>query len=246
MKSSDRCSVTKSLEIIPAGIDEYRQLKRFHYRGGDIIAFSAVYALKETHPVRGRFADICGVIVYSMPTANLQLRNIATGGMFEGFTDRSLKLAMVNKNIRTISRVIIEPRYRGLGLAQRLVKETMPKLNVPIIEPVAVMGNVNPFFEKAGMKAYHGKTLPRCVKLIGAFGMVGIDEAELIEPQKIQHKINSLNPAEADFIEYQINAFLQAYGKRRLMPPGIERTRYVISKLTSRPVYYIWHRGSKK
>jgi hypothetical protein len=50
--------------------------------------------------------------------------------------------------------VIIEPRFRSLGQAVRLVKETMPLMNVPFIEALAVMGRVNPFFEKAGMTRF--------------------------------------------------------------------------------------------
>ncbi|MDO8302109.1 MAG: hypothetical protein Q7T18_02605, partial [Sedimentisphaerales bacterium] len=92
-----------------------------------------------------------GVIVYTMPVIGLEVRNIAIGEMFECCQNRKERMKMINENIRCISRVIIEPRYRGLGLAARLVRETMPLLNVPIIEAMAVMGQVNPFFEKAGM-----------------------------------------------------------------------------------------------
>jgi hypothetical protein len=43
-----------------------------------------------------------------------------------------------------------------------------------------------------------------------------------------------------------MDIFLQAYGKRREMRAGIERTRYVLSKLTGRPVYYIWFNPEKQ
>jgi len=106
-----------------------------------------------------------------MPVPGLELRNVATDNFFVGF-DRSTQLALINKNIRCISRVIIEPRFRGLGLASRLVRKTMPKMDVPIIEAMAVMGLVNPFFEKAGMRAYTAKMPARCVQLTEAFSMV--------------------------------------------------------------------------
>jgi GNAT superfamily N-acetyltransferase len=153
---------------------------------------------------------------------------------------------MVNKHIRCISRVIIEPRYRGLGLASRLVAETMGKLGVPIIEAMAVMGRVNPFFEKAGMKRYEGRPVARSVQLIEAVGMVGIDERELVNPAAVQAKLDGLGKSEAAFIEQQMDIFLQAYGRRREMRAGIERTRYVLSKLTGRPVYYIWFNRDKE
>ena len=95
------------------------------------------------------------------------MRNTATGKVFAGF-DRTTRLKLINKNIRTISRVIIEPRFRSLGLAARLVKETMPLMNVPFVEGLAVMGRVNPFFEKAGMTRFDAPPSPGCARLIEA------------------------------------------------------------------------------
>lgn len=240
------CTVTKYLEIVRAGLAEYNYLGRFHYRQSVACPHAAIYAMKDTHPARARGGGVVGVIVYTMPTAHVELRNVATGGLFCGFGDRRLQLQMVNKHIRCISRVIIEPRYRGLGLASRLVAETMPKLGVPFIEAMAVMGMVHPFFEKAGMKRYQGKPAARSVQLVEALGIVGIDEQEFIDPRAIQDKFDRLTGDEADFIERQMSDFLQAYGKRSRMPPGIERTRYVLSKLTARPVYYIWFNPEKQ
>lgn len=240
------CTVTKHLEIVRAGLAEYNYLSKFHYREAGSCPHAAIYAMKDTHPGRGRFAPVVGVIVYTMPAPHLELRNIATGGLFCGFGDRRLQLQMANKHIRCISRVIIEPRYRGLGLASRLVAETMGKLDMPIIEAMAVMGTVHPFFERAGMKRYQAKPAVRTAQLVEALGMVGISERELIDPRAVQDKIDSLSGRRAEFIERQIRKFLQSYGKRRQMEPGIERTRYVLSRLTARPVYYIWFNPDKE
>ncbi len=244
--SERECTVTRYLEIVCSGLAEYNYLSRFHYRQSFACPHVAIYAMKDTHPARARVSPVIGVIVYTMPTAHVELRNVATGGVFCGFGDRRLQLQMVNKYIRCISRVIIEPRYRGLGLASRLVAETMPKLGVPFIEAMAVMGMVHPFFEKAGMKRYQAKPAARSVQLVEALGTVGIDEQEFIDPHVIQDKFDRLTGCEAEFIERQMSDFLQAYGKRSRMPPGIERTRYVLSKLTVRPVYYIWFNPDKE
>ncbi len=184
-------------------------------------------------------SETVGVIVYTMPAPGLELRNIATGNLFAGF-DRSTQLALINKNFRCIARVIIEPRFRGLGLATRLVRETMPQVNVPIIEALAVMGQVNPFFEKAGMKAYTAPIPQRCVELIEAFSLVGIEQAELIDADLASRKLSELRWPKADFIEKRIRHFLMSYGRRRDMPAGLERTKFILTKLTYRPVYYIW------
>ena len=234
------CSVTNKLEIVTGDASDYEKLAHYHYRDSKLGPFAAIFALKPKRSFSGLpGTQTVGVIVYKMPSPNLELRNIATGNIFSGF-DRATGLALINKTTRCISRVIIEPRFRGLGLASALVRETMPRMNVPIVEAMAVMGLINPLFEKAGMKAYRAKPTARCVQLIEAFNIVGIEEAELVWPQKVQRKIEQLLPREAEFIEQQITTFLQRYGQRRQMGPCIERTRYVLSKLTFRPVYYIW------
>jgi hypothetical protein len=70
--------------------------------------------------------------------------------------------------------------------------------------------------------------------------MVGIEKDLLTDPQKAQQRLSQLKGPKAEFIKLQIRKFLQSYGKRRQMSPGGERTRFVLSKLTLRPVYYIW------
>ena len=234
------CSVCRRLEIVPGSGDDYRELADYHYRGSGLGPYAAIFALKPKRRLgSGLGAKVVGVIVYVMPSPGLELRNVATGNLFRGL-DKVTQLALINENIRRIGRVIIEPRFRGLGLANRLVRETMPKMGVAIVEVLAVMGHVNPFFEKAGMKAYSAEMPARCVRLVEAFSVLGIEKRELIDPQKVAKKLNQLASSEGDFIEVEIRSFLKGYGRRREMPPGLERTRYILSKLTARPVYYIW------
>jgi hypothetical protein len=238
-----RCSVIEKLQIVPGCLDDYKKLVRFHYRDSCPGPFAAIFAIKPSQggasPTLRLGAEPVGVIVYTMPSMGAELRNVATGNFFAGFDNRT-RLALINKNIRCISRVIIEPRFRGLGLASRLVRETMPKMDVSIIEAMAVMGLVNPFFEKAGMKAFTANMPRRCVQLVEAFSMVGVEKEELIDSEGVQGKLARLGQREAEFIELQIRHFLQSYGKRRYERAGLERTGFVLSKLTFRPVYYIW------
>ncbi len=234
------CSVCNKLQIVPGDIEDYKQLAHYHYRDERPAPFTAIFALRPTGRLRGALGTkAVGVIVYTTPRPALELRNIATGGLFTGF-DRYTQLGLVNKNIRFISRVIIEPRFRSLGLASRLVRETMPRLNVPIVEALAVMGRVSPFLERAGMKAYQAEIPRRCVQLIEAFSTVGIEQTQLIDAQEVQHRLQQLPTRQAKFMEDETKRFLQAYSGRRDMAPGPERTRYILSKLTDRPVYYIW------
>jgi hypothetical protein len=231
----ETCTVANHLEIVPGTREDYKSLSQYHYRECHLGPCAAIYSLKGKFRTAELLTTV-GVIVYAMPTAGAAMRNVATGGVFAGL-DKNTRLKLINKNIRTISRVIIEPRFRSLGLAARLVRETMPMMGVRFIEALAVMGQVNPFFEKAGMTRYDAPPSAACVRLLCALSAVGIEEQDLIEPESVQQRLMT---HESQFIESEITRFLQSYGQRRLMPPGIERTRFVLSKLTDRPVYYLW------
>lgn len=235
-----RCSVSEKLRVVPGDLNDYRQLACYHYRGNRPGPCKAVFVLKSDGTLLGLSCGaVVGVIVYSAATAVLELRNAATSNFFAGL-DRSTQLGLINRDIRRISRLVIEPRFRGLGLAARLVRETMPQLNVPIIEAVAVMGRINPFLERAGMRPYRARPHAANVQLVEAFSLLGIEDTELVDAQRVQQKLGGLTKVQAEFLERCIRQFLKSHGRRRDMPPGLERTRYILTTLTARPTYYIW------
>ena len=233
------CSIHKELEIVPGDLSDYRSLAAYHYRDGRPTAVKAVYAIRPKRLLASFGRRPAGVIVYTMPNARMELRNVATDGAFRGL-DRQTELELLNRHVRCIARVIIEPRFRGIGLAVRLVRETMPRLNVPLIEALGVMPLVNPFLEKAGMRSFAPRVPVAHVELLEALSAVGIEEDDLVDPKAVQQKLDRLAPGAGDFMEARVRRFLQSHGSRRTMPSGIERTRYLLGKLTHRPAYYIW------
>ena len=237
-----QCSVCKKIKIVPGGFDDYRQLAHYHYRESRPGPFKKIFVLRN-EALRATRNNILGVIVYTMPYVGLEIRSLVMDKYFIGF-DKGTQLGIINKNIRCISRLIIEPRFRGLGLAKRLVQQTMPEMNVPIIEAVAVMGRINPFLEKAGMRPFTSEPSQCFAQFIEALSIIGIEDKDLIDPEKVQKKLAQLTSAENEFIEREIKRFLKGYRRRRNMPPGLERTRFILSRLNAKPVYYIWFNES--
>ena len=233
------CSIHKQIKVVAGDMSDYKQLAAGHYRNNQPVAVLAVYTLRPRRalgPYRHRPA---GVIVYAMPNPRVELRTVATGGIFAGL-DRQTGLALLNRNVRCIARVIIESPFRGIGLASRLVRETMPKMNAPIVEALGVMPLVNPFLERAGMKAFEPRIPVEHAELIESLSAVGIEENDLVDPERVQGGLDQLPSAAAGFLEIRIQRFLKSHGTRRSMGNDIERTRYILGKLTHRPAYYIW------
>jgi len=62
------------------------------------------------------------------------------------------RAAFVNAHVRTISRVVVHPQFRGLGLASELVRKLIEVCPTRYVEASAVMAHVHPFFAAAGMR----------------------------------------------------------------------------------------------
>jgi hypothetical protein len=235
------------LQIVPGSIGDYKKLARWHYRDNNCGPYVAIYSLRQPADYPGTNANwLVGVIVYTMPTTGCTARENATGRYFIGLS-MSDRIALLNRHFRRISRVIIEPRYRGCGLASMLVNKTMPLLNVTYIEAMAAMGNFNPFFEKAGMTPYPQAIPKRTKMLLEALSIVGIEQATLNDAQAVQQKLAQLDRDDRTFIYKHICRFTGAFGKSRMQSYSFESgilnlksVSWILSKLSLPPVYYIW------
>jgi GNAT superfamily N-acetyltransferase len=113
---------------------DYKTLSQFHYRESRLPPPKKIFTLK-------RKGELAGVIVYSNPPPMC----FGRAKVWKG------NIQKLNKEIATISRVVVHPKYRSIGLGERLVAETLPLVGTHV-ETVAVMAKYNPFFERAGMK----------------------------------------------------------------------------------------------
>jgi len=144
--SRKRCSIYENIRIEKASFEDYDRLGRFHYRtrGSKSLSMKDSYKLLLNN-------ELIGVIVYSPSYLNLKARNMVFGERYIYTPGDLHKAKLINEEIARISRVVIHPKFRGIGLGSFLVRETMPKVKVKVIEVLAVMAKYNPFFEKAGM-----------------------------------------------------------------------------------------------
>ncbi len=94
--------------------------------------------------------ETVGVLAVSFPVLNGSWRQIAWPRLYRQ-SDRAKRARLLNKNVRCISRVIVEPRFRGLSIARRLVQAYLRDPLTPATEAVATMAAYSPFNERAGM-----------------------------------------------------------------------------------------------
>jgi GNAT superfamily N-acetyltransferase len=92
---------------------------------------------------------VVAVAVLSFPTIRLAPRERALGLPDGPSRERA---AFVNAHVRTVSRVVVHPQFRGLGLASELVRKLIDVCPTRYVEASAVMAHVHPFFAAAGMR----------------------------------------------------------------------------------------------
>jgi GNAT superfamily N-acetyltransferase len=210
------------------GLADYRELRDFHYRCGPPGAVMRVIVARYDGPglggqdaVNGMLA---GVLVESLPALGCALRTVALPGCFQ-CGDRSLDAARLNKEMRTISRVIVHPMFRSVGLAVALVRHLLEHAQTPYVEALAAMGRVHPFFERAGMRAFDRPALPAAVRLLAAMEHENVRPLDLVDPDRLK-----------------LSPFLKAECRRFAGNKVPEECliAHVRQRLLSQPVYYVW------
>lgn len=132
--------------VLERGVSrDYHALEQFHYLPKRPATWVDVRRIRYSDASDDR---VVAVAVLSFPRASCHLRNRFLGLHFSS-TRESLRF--VNANIRSISRVIVHPQFRSLGLSTVLVRSLIEHCPTPYIEAIAMMARAHPFFERAGM-----------------------------------------------------------------------------------------------
>jgi ABC-type lipoprotein export system ATPase subunit/N-acetylglutamate synthase-like GNAT family acetyltransferase len=191
-----RCSLVKEMRIEEGLIADYRKLSVFHYRTSHCPAPRKIFVLK-------RRGELCGVIVYSWAPPNTFGRRKVWKGSFK----------QLQKELSTITRVIVHPKYRTIGLGVKLVKETLPLAPTACVETIAVMARYNPFFEKAGMqKVAESKPNPNVLEAIEKLRRLGFNTIML---DSINYNIQKIKEVGRQKIESVLIEFCMKEGALR-------------------------------
>jgi len=239
------CSLLKKITIKPCSFGLYKQLACFHYRSGNPGPVSHCFgAFFPSHSRIDPTQRLIGIITYSMPALNNRLRNLATGGRYLAAGDLAARAKLLNDEIRCISRVIVDPQFRSIGLAVTLIRRTTPQIGKKYIESAAVMGHLHPMFTKAGMKMYTGPTGHKTELMIAAFEHVGIARWQIPNCHHVKQFIKNLPAAKRRFITAEITTFFENTRNATLGSEIRPNLDWILPRLCqsllTRPAYFLW------
>jgi GNAT superfamily N-acetyltransferase len=244
-------SPADELSLEDGTLNDYRALASFHYRGAKPGAVTSVLRLVHQKPtIIGRYlsrkdeTQTAGVLVRTLPHMACALRDVATGGRYIGLT-RTERAMLLNREIRTISRVVIDPKWRGLGLAVRLVRRALerPEPQMRYTEALAAMGRVHPFFERAGMVRYDRPPLPLHARLLDALQRLDIEPILLASPVMVLDRLERCDDREQIWFEHELARWYRAASRRHVRAgeePGLEvMLAAARDRVLTLPVYYL-------
>ncbi len=153
-----------TLVIERGTFEDYRELERFHYLGKRPAVRAGVWRVIYRGEKQWRIENCkfsiakssigrviaVGVLAYPVPSCAARERVLGIVG--ERYAVE--KIRWLNTNVRTISRVIVHPVFRGVGVASALVRAMCDGSAMPYVEAMAVMGLAVPFFERGGMTRF--------------------------------------------------------------------------------------------
>lgn len=178
-----------------------------------------------------------GVLVVSMPTLNAGWRDRAWPGWRPAGEGRRESAARLNAGLRTISRVVIDPRFRGMGLAAALVREYLRRPLTGRTEAIAAMGRFCPFFARAGMREIGPVEGSHAARLACRLAREGHEPSAWLERGAAERAAGH-DPA----LVLRLRAWARASrGTRRWagVEPGELLVRTAL-RLEARPIAYAW------
>jgi len=174
-----------------------------------------------------------GVRVGGRPVLNCAIRDAALGDRYGSWLCPKQRAALINAEVRTISRVIIDPRWRGLGLSVRLVQHALATRTTPVTEALAAMGHVCPFFARAGMHAFPRPPHAYDQRLLDALQHVG-QSLDLAASEWV-----TLADADRRFITRELRRWTRQAARGKAPDEPAQQLALARQRLRFAPVYYI-------
>lgn len=157
-----------------ADVRDYLAIARYHARPAPPALVERVLV------VRADAATPVAALVVARPTLNAPWRQLAWPDEFAPCDARE-EARKVNALVRVIARVVVDPRYRGRGLASSLVRAYLASPLTPLTEAIAAMAAACPIFAAAGMTPQRVNRSSRDFALARALGAMGIQAWQLAD-----------------------------------------------------------------
>jgi len=186
-----KISFYNKVKIERGVIDDYKKLAKFHYKNPSTdFPYSRIYCARMG-------TELVGTCVYSPPFLQTKGRTIKFDGKYSLM--KKEVVAEINKLFIRCSRIVISPKFRGCGLGQKLLLESMKlQKDKKYVELINIMGKYNPFADRVGMEKIEisEETDAPTIALDKWLCEKGLKTDEIHNPVYWRQFVESLSPAD--------------------------------------------------
>jgi len=244
-------SLKDELTIVSTTREDYNRMDIFNRLNTKLPPVKYIYAIKPKYLFDGSYnkktdfpaaqhVETIGVIVYSMPLRDLKTRTTATRAYFKRPSTLSEQMKLLNRECLYVSRLIIDPRYAGQGLATWLWSETLKEQTVPMVESFSFIPVPQKWLEKLGFRVFLNPAPTSIRRLRKALKKAHITGSLLDIPKAAQERIDKLCSSDYVKLDRSLHHFLSNYKTHEHDQNSIERTLYILSKLSYPNRYLLW------
>ena len=134
--------------------------------------------------------------------------------------------------------MVVEPRYRGLGVAGRLIAAGLERTTARYIECIAQMGDFSDFLLRAGFaRVADINPPPAASRLLQRMQLHGLTQADLLRDDLPRDVCTALRQFARSRVQTGNGA-----RRRRAASPDPELLRRALARLYARPAYFLWRR----
>lgn len=245
------------LRLRRGSLADYARLAEYHYKARKPATAPRVLVFEDHRPtVAGRFlsrADetrVVAVLVESLPSLSCRMRDWALRDRYGGHLAPRPRAMLLNAEVRCISRVVVDPTWRGLGLAVRLVKSALDDPTTRYTEALAAMGKVNPFFARAGMTVYPRPAHAHDARFTAALARAGFDARDLATLDALWKRLETFDAKERHWLCKELHRWYRLNAPRKSRRSAAHETdprrQLVVARerLLLEPLYYLKDHGS--
>jgi ABC-type iron transport system FetAB ATPase subunit/GNAT superfamily N-acetyltransferase len=229
-------SLSSRMHIGPGRVADYDAFAEMHYRRREELGFvDRVFVMRE-----GVAGEPVGIVVYAHSPLELSLRNRATNGRFVRNAER------LNREVRILRRLVVVPELRGCGLGKTLVQKTLPQVGTRFVECLANLGEVNPVFERAGMRRIGVCPEPRAWRRVSEeLAELGADPLSPEFAGQVARRPHVRRLVGRAVYRWYCSVTRGDVAARRVMGQSAVSLALTFRQLVgSRPVYYLWERAA--
>lgn len=231
-----RRDLCDELEIAPGRLADWAHFKQWHYLGaGSPGPVCAVFVAT----LRGRRA---GIAMFGYPHRLLSPRRLVLpAALHPPHPD----MGALNRDVRLLQRVVVDPRLRGLGVARRLVGHGLSAVSTRWVECVAQMGEFSGFLEGAGFRRVCALAAPRAIAALQRFcARREIDACRLWQPAYREFLAARLQGHDRQALARHLTAVARSragtgHGSSRGGQPPPAALDAALARVCARPHYFI-------